>query len=41
MHREGHIGTALLAYAPVGFIVFVMGFERAAMAGAVGLPFSP
>lgn len=36
MHREGHIGAALLAYAPVGLIVFVVGFEGAAMAGAVG-----
>ncbi|WP_049941261.1 metal-dependent hydrolase [Halorhabdus utahensis] len=36
MHREGHVGAALLAYAPVGFIVFVVGFEGAAMAGAVG-----
>ncbi|WP_135666986.1 metal-dependent hydrolase [Halorhabdus rudnickae] len=36
MHREGHIGAALLAYAPVGFVIFVVGFEGAAMAGAVG-----
>lgn len=36
MHREGHIGAALAAYAPLGAVVLALGFETAAVGGAVG-----
>jgi len=28
MHREGHVGAALLAYAPVGMVTLALGFDR-------------
>lgn len=40
MHREGHIGVALLAYAPVGAVTLALGTDTLALlggAGAVGL----
>lgn len=36
MHREGHIGTALLAYAPIGAVTLSAGFEQLAILGGVG-----
>jgi inner membrane protein len=33
MHREGHYGASLLAYAPVGFVVIALGFPTAAVGG--------
>ncbi|WP_135662103.1 metal-dependent hydrolase [Halorhabdus rudnickae] len=36
MHREGHIGAALLAYAPVGFVALALGFQGIAVLGAIG-----
>lgn len=35
MHREGHIGAALLAYAPVGAVVLALGFDTYALGGGV------
>lgn len=35
MHREGHIGAALLAYAPLGAVVLAFGFKAAAVGGAL------
>ena len=35
MHRNGHYGASLLAYAPIGFVVVAAGFLRAAVAGGV------
>jgi inner membrane protein len=35
MHREGHIGAALLAYAPVGAVVLALGFDTYALVGGV------
>jgi len=35
MHREGHYGASLLAYAPLGFAVIAVGFPAAAVGGAV------
>jgi inner membrane protein len=35
MHREGHIGAALLAYAPLGAVVVATGFRTAAVGGAL------
>ena len=35
MHREGHIGAALVAYAPVGAVALALGFETLALVGAV------
>ncbi|PSQ42160.1 metal-dependent hydrolase [Halobacteriales archaeon SW_7_68_16] len=35
MHREGHVGAALLAYAPVGFVVVAAGSETLALVGGV------
>lgn len=35
MHREGHIGAALVAYAPVGAVTLALGFETLALVGAV------
>jgi inner membrane protein len=35
MHRNGHYGAALLAYAPVGFLALAFGFSVAAAGGAV------
>ena len=37
MHREGHIGAALVAYAPLGAIVLTLGFETVALLGAVAV----
>jgi len=36
MHREGHVGAALLAYAPVGAVTLALGFDTLALLGAVG-----
>lgn len=44
MHREGHIGASLLAYAPLGFAVIALGFPSAAVGGgalAVALAMLP
>jgi len=44
MHREGHIGAALLAYAPVGGVALALGFDTFALVGgvvAVGLSMLP
>jgi inner membrane protein len=44
MHREGHIGAALLAYAPLGALVLALGFPAAAIGGgltAAGLAMVP
>lgn len=35
MHRNGHIGAALLAYAPLGALVLALGFQTAAIGGGV------
>lgn len=35
MHRPGHYGAALLAYAPVGFLTLALGFGTVAVAGGV------
>lgn len=35
MHREGHYGASLLAYAPLGFVVIALGFPTAGVGGAV------
>lgn len=37
MHREGHIGTALLVYAPVGAVTLSAGFQQLAIIGGVGV----
>jgi len=38
MHRDGHYGAALLVYAPVGFLVTVLGYPTLALlAGGVAL----
>ena len=36
MHREGHVGAALLAYAPVGALTLALGFGTLALLGAGG-----
>lgn len=36
MYREGHVGAALLAYSPLGFLVAALGEPVLALAGAVG-----
>jgi len=36
MHREGHIGAALLAYAPLGLIVGLLAGLEAVLIGAIG-----
>lgn len=44
MYKEGHIGAALLAYAPVGAVVLLLGFDTYALVGgavAVGLSMLP
>lgn len=44
MYRTGHYGAALIAYAPVGFVVVAWGFEALALIGgllAVGLATLP
>lgn len=44
MHRDGHLGASLLAYAPLGFLAVAAGFDRAAIAGALlaaGLSMAP
>lgn len=33
MYQKGHYGAALLAYAPIGFVVTVAGFQTLALAG--------
>jgi inner membrane protein len=33
MHREGHYGAALVAYAPLGFVVIALGYPTAAVGG--------
>ena len=35
MYREGHIGAALLVYAPVGAVVLALGFDTYAVVGGV------
>lgn len=35
MHREGHIGAALVGYAPLGFVALVAGYDAVAVGGAV------
>lgn len=35
MHREGHIGVALLVYAPVGVVTLALGFQELGFLGAV------
>lgn len=35
MYREGHVGVALLAYAPLGFVAATLGAPVLAVAGAV------
>lgn len=37
MYREGHVGAALLAYAPVGFVVAAAGFRFLSLIGGVGV----
>lgn len=37
MHREGHVGAALLAYAPVGAVTLALGFDTLALLGGVGV----
>lgn len=37
MHREGHIGAALLAYAPVGTALALTGSEQFALLGAAAM----
>lgn len=34
MHKYGHYGTALIVYAPVGFLILAAGFTDVALAGA-------
>lgn len=34
MHRDGHLGAALLVYAPVGYAALSIGFEELAVLGA-------
>lgn len=44
MHREGHIGVALVAYAPLGFIAVLVGAGELAFVGglaSVGLAMAP
>lgn len=44
MHREGHIGAALLAYTPVGGVALALGVDTFALVGgvvAVGLSMLP
>lgn len=33
MHRNGHYGASLLAYAPIGFVAIALGFPLAAVGG--------
>ena len=35
MYRKGHIGAALLAYAPLGAVTLAVGFETTAVVGAL------
>jgi inner membrane protein len=35
MHREGHVGAALAAYAPVAFVTAALGFDDLAYLGAI------
>lgn len=34
MHREGHFGVSLAAYAPLGFVAYAAGFQQVALGGA-------
>lgn len=36
MYRPGHYGVALVAYAPIAFILLMLGFRELAVAGGVG-----
>lgn len=36
MHQEGHVGAALLAYAPAGAVTLAFGFDTLALLGGVG-----
>lgn len=36
MHREGHLGAALLVYAPVTFVLMSLGFTELGVLGSVG-----
>jgi inner membrane protein len=36
MYRTGHYGAALLGYAPVGFILLLLGFRELAILGGAG-----
>lgn len=36
MHREGHIGTALVVYAPIGVLTMSLGFQQLAIIGGIG-----
>jgi inner membrane protein len=35
MHREGHYGVALLAYAPIAFVMFALEFATLAVLGGI------
>lgn len=44
MHREGHVGVAIAAYAPLGFVAYAAGFPGVAIGGGVatvGLAMAP
>ena len=44
MHREGHIGVAIAAYAPLDFVAYAAGFPQVALGGGaatVGLAMTP
>jgi inner membrane protein len=36
MYRNGHYGAALLGYAPIGAVTVALGFDVAAVGGAIG-----
>lgn len=36
MHREGHVGAALVAYGPLGAVTLALGFDTLALLGAAG-----
>jgi inner membrane protein len=37
MHKTGHIGVALLVYAPIGLALLLAGFDELAVLGGVGM----
>lgn len=44
MHREGHVGAALVVYAPLGFVAVLVGAREAALLGGIasaGLAMAP